>query len=180
MYSLNVPVPGTVERVANDLYPELTAFDRIRERHSLVCKRFGDDVGSPRAREPGGRERVVAELRQELRPLLAGTDPFGVRVTGLDFFDPAITGPSPVLYLAVESPGLRQVHNRLCSAFGTIEGFEGDGYVPHITLARGGSTADAERLCELELDPIEWEVDSLDLYDPEFREPAASIALPPR
>ena len=48
VFSLNVPVPGKVRRVAGDLHPELVGFDRVRERHTLLAKRFDtalDDDG---------------------------------------------------------------------------------------------------------------------------------------
>jgi len=180
MYSLNVPVPPAVDRVAEDLRPRLLAFESVRERRSMVCKRFGPGAVGPPTGSPPPRERVVAELRQELRPVLADVEPFEVTITGIDHFAEAITDPSPVVYLSVESPGLRAVHARLCERFGAIEEFEGDDYSPHVTLARGGTIDDAERLAELSVEPVTWTVDELQLYDPKYLERAASISLPPR
>lgn len=177
MFSLNVPLPPAVERLAEDLHPKLTGFDRVRERHTLVCKRFGaDDVSEPGAPTPE-RNVALANLREELRPLLAGTDPFRIRITGVDTFEAPAQGPGPVVYLVVESDDLERVHHRLCSAFDPVEGIEGDDYVPHVTLARGGDPADVERVVDADVDPIEWGVRAVELYDPDFREVAGRIEL---
>lgn len=163
MYSLNVPVPGGVQRLAAELHPRLTAFDTVRERHTLVVKRLGDDS--------------LARLRERLRPLLRDEPAFEARVTGVDFFERPTKGTGPVVYLAVESPGLVALHDRLCEAFDPIDGLEGDDYVPHVTLARGGSIADAEALADLDVDSVSWTVSALDLWSAEFREPAATLRL---
>jgi hypothetical protein len=94
--SLNVPVPGRVRRIAADLHPELVAFDWVRERHGLLCKRF---------------ERTPDQVA--LRDALAGTPAFEAKVTGIDYFTDPPHGSAPVVYLAVESPGLRRLHERL-------------------------------------------------------------------
>lgn len=180
MYSLNVPLPPSVDRLANRLHPRLTVFDSVRERHTLVLKRFGADVVGPPDGPPGHRETVLSELRADLRPLLAGTDPFEVRITGIDAFDHAAEGPDPVVYLVVESSDLQRLHARLCSAHDAVEGIEGESYVPHVTLARGGDVADADAIRETQIDEIAWEVDELHLWDPEFRETAGRISLPVR
>jgi 2'-5' RNA ligase len=176
VFSLNVPVPGEVRRVAGDLHPELARFDRIRERHTLLAKRFDtaldDDADS------------LSRLRERLRPLLAGrggaaaADGLDLRVTGLDYFEAPPRGPGPVVYLAVESPDLHALHRRLCAAFGAVAGLEGDGYVPHVTLARGGAVADAAGLIERRsIDPIAWTAGELHVYDSRYRETAARLPL---
>ncbi|SFR30268.1 2'-5' RNA ligase family protein [Halorubrum sodomense] len=185
MFSLNVPLPTAVERLAADLHPKLSGFDRVRERHTLVCKRFG--VADVRSEEGEGAERpevpdreaAVDRLRERLRRPLAGVDPFEVAVTGVDVFDAPRSGSRPVVYLAVESDELVRVHRRLCDAFGAVEGIEGDEYVPHITLARGGNPEPGAvaGLVGAEFDPIRWRVHALDAWDPEFREVAASVKL---
>ncbi|MFO8114099.1 MAG: 2'-5' RNA ligase family protein [Halorubrum sp.] len=197
MFSLNVPLPPAVDHLAADLHPKLSGFDRVRDRHTLVCKRLGvEDVpdrvagggrsgraGSPDD-APGGdpivlKEDAIAALREDLRPLLSGTDPFDVAVTGVDVFDAPASGSRPVVYLAVESDGLVRIHRRLCAAYGAVEGIEGDDFVPHVTLARGGNPepGTVADLVATEFDPIRWRVHALDLYDPEFREVAATIDL---
>ena len=163
MYSLNVPVPGSVARVAADLHPRLVAFETVRERHTLVAKRF----------EADDRNR----LRERLRDALRGTSPFEVRTTGVDYFEHAAAGRSPVVYLAVESPGLESLHRRLVRTFGAADGVEGDDYVPHVTLARGGRVADAERLAEASVDPVSWTASELDLWSAEYREAVESVRL---
>jgi len=151
VFSLNVPVPGRVRRVAGDLHPELARFDRLRERHSLLLKRFDtaldDDADS------------LPRLRERLRPLLSrqGGGGLDLRVTGLDYFETPPHGPGPVVYLTVESADLRALHHRLCGAFGAVTGMEGTEYVPHVTLARGGRIVDAADLADRRaIDPVEW------------------------
>jgi hypothetical protein len=196
VFSLNVPLPPSVGRLAADLHLKRSGFDRVRERRTLVCKRFGvEDVpnrvgvadragrsdssdaadGDSTLRKPD----ALAALREDLRPLLSGTDPFDAAVTGVDVFDAPASGSRPVVYLAVESDGLVRLHRRLCAAYGAIEGIEGDDYVPHVTLARGGNPEPGAvaDLVAAEFDPIRWRVHALDVYDPEFREVAATIDL---
>ena len=197
MFSLNVPLPPGVGRLAADLHPKRSGFDRVRERRTLVCKRFGardlpDRVagagrsgrsdssnGAPDDDPPLDKEDALAALCDDLRPHLSGTDPFDAAVTGVDVFDAPASGSRPVVYLAVESDGLARLHRRLCTAYGPIEGIEGDDYVPHVTIARGGNPEPGvvADLVATEFDPIRWRVHALDVYDPEFREVAATIEL---
>jgi hypothetical protein len=188
VFSLNVPLPPGVERLATDLHPKLSGFDRVRERRTLVCKRFGvADVRSGEG-EGGGREgnrdappreEALDRLRERLRRPLSGTDPFEVAVTRIDTFDAPRSGSRPVVYLAVESDELVRLHRRLCASFGAVEGIEGDDYVPHVTLARGGEPEPGAvaGLVDAEFDPVRWRVHALDVWDPEFREVAASVEL---
>ncbi|QHS18200.1 2'-5' RNA ligase family protein [Halopenitus persicus] len=191
MFSLNVPLPPAVDRLANDRHPDLVAFDRVRERHTLVCKRFGsgdlEDVGGGLDGGGGGyggdpdrgrrRDRAVTRLRERLRPVIAGTDPLDLSITGIDYFEEPARGPGPVVYLRVESDDLDRLHRRLCRAFDPVPGIEGEAYVPHVTLARGGPVDRAEALAESEIDRIEWRARSLTIYDPDFREPAGTVSL---
>jgi hypothetical protein len=158
--SLNVPVPGRVRRLAADRRPALAAFDRVREDHSLVCKRF---------ERPPGRRALDAALR--------GAPAFEAAVTAVDFFADPVRGPGPVVYLTVESPGLRDLHRRLVERFGAVPGLEGEAYVPHVTLARGGSVADAERLAG-PVEPTTWTVSRLLAWNATHRAPERELPLP--
>lgn len=160
MDSLNVPVPGAVRRVAADLAPALAPFDRIRERPSLVCKRFESRVD-----------------RAAVRTALAGAPAVEARVTGVDYFAEPPRGPAPVVYLAVESPGLRRIHERLVERFGAVPGLEGADYVPHVTLARGGDRAAAERAAG-GVEPVTWTVSRLEAWDAERRVAVGRFDLP--
>ncbi|MFB6167925.1 MAG: 2'-5' RNA ligase family protein [Haloferacaceae archaeon] len=160
MDSLNVPVPGRVRRVAADRRPELAVFDSVREDPSLVCKRF----------ERPPEKRALAEV-------LAGTPAFEAAVTGVDFFADPTQGPGPVLYLTVESPGLLDLHRRLVERFGAIPELEGAEYTPHVTLARGGARADAERLAG-PIEPVTWTVPRLFAWNARFKTPEREIPLP--
>lgn len=159
MYSLNVPVPADVSKLARGLAANcLTATPR--DRHTLVAKRLGD--GGP------------SSLGRDVRRSLAGLDPFTARVTGVDVFRNPPTGRAPVAYLRVEAPQLERLHAVLCDRFDPIEGIEGDDYVPHITVARGG---DADRLAGSEVS-TEWTVDSLVIWAADYGEVAERISLP--
>lgn len=168
MYSLNVPVPGSVQQLAADLAPDLAAFGTIRDRHTLVVKRFEGEAS-------------LARLRERARPLVAGVAPFEARVTGVDAFRDPPHGDGPVVYLAVESDGLRRVHARFAREFGAVDGLEGDDYTPHVTLARGrrpGADADAavDRLRDRDV-AASWTVDELGIWSREYGEIAARLPL---
>ncbi|PSP78915.1 phosphoesterase [Halobacteriales archaeon QS_1_68_20] len=167
MYSLNVPVPGRVARLASDLAPHLVGFERIREEHTLVCKRLGSPA-------PGEYDHVQARAREEL----AGLPPFEARVTGVEAFEDPASGPGPVVYLAVESPGLRRAHDRLLDSFPPAEGVEGEGYVPHVTLARDADCETVDRLLDRKVDPVTWTVDELVFWDAAHGGEAGRVRLP--
>ena len=168
MYSLNVPVPSQVARLAGELARDLPgAAERSRGRHTLVAKRLGT----------GGYETYHA-MEARVREFLSGQPPFAASVTGVDVFEEATNGTSPVVYLVVESPGLWDLHRRLCDEFGALDGLEGDDYDPHVTIARGGSMEFAERLRERDLDPIEWTVEELSFLDAKRGHEAGRISLP--
>jgi hypothetical protein len=198
VFSLNVPIPPALGRLAADLHPKQSGFDRVRERHTFVCKRLGvEDVperagGSARTAHSGSsnttpaddhaplhKSDALAALCDDLRPLLSRTGAFDVAVTGIDVFDAPASGSRPVVYFVVESDGLHRLHRRLCAAYGAIAGIEGDDYVPHVTLARGGdpNPGVVADLVAAEFKPIRWRVHVLDVYDPEFREVAATVDL---
>lgn len=157
---MNLQVPPEVERLADELHPKLTAFETIRQRHTLVVKRIENDEWRT---GPGG-------VRERLRRILDQTRPFPVRVDGIDYFEDPPSGSAPVVYLTVESEGIQQLHRRLCQEFNIVEEYEGEGYTPHITLARGGSVEAAERLTDTEFEPIEWTAKRAFTWDKEHRE----------
>jgi len=173
VFSLNVPVPGSVAQLANDLYPQLVGFETIREQYTLVVKRFENT--DSRTAEPTLR---LARLREQLRPVLAGMPAFDAQITEINRFDQPARGEGPVVYLAVESPGLTQLHDELTAAFGVIDGLEGADYVPHITLARNGPQTAAGQLETRQIEPISWTVSELVIWDNRYREPAARFGLP--
>ncbi len=165
MFSLNVPVPGEVARLAEKLRPSLYQFDSVRDQHTLVVKRFGDHQNYDR-------------LEMQVRTALAGSPAFEARISELDYFEHPARGDGPVVYLAVESSGLNELHRELVAEFDCIEGIEGDDYVPHVTLARGGTLDIAGQLAERDIDPITWNVTRLQLWDATYEEPTATISLP--
>jgi len=168
VYSLNVALPSSVTSLASELARELPrARARPRGEHTLVVKRLGS-----------GDHAAYARIEGTVRDALRGTDPFDVRVTGVEQFETAVTGPSPVVYLAVESLELRALHERLCPAFDPVEGMEGDEYVPHVTVARGGDPTAARLLVEAERESIEWTVEELVFFDAERGQPVSRVALP--
>lgn len=168
MYSLNVPVPGRVARVAADLAPDLAGFERVRHDHTLVVKRLGS---------PGADE--YDHVRTRVREALAGLPPFEARVTGVDVFERPASGPGPVVYLAVESPGLRRAHERLLGEFPPAEGVEDEDYVPHVTLARGGDVECARRVAERDVESVTWTAEELVFWDAARDGPAGRLSLPP-
>lgn len=168
MYSLNAPTPGEVSALAPDLARDLPeARARPRDEQTLVLKRLGR-----------GDRAAFHRLSARAREALAGAPAVEARVTGVDCFADAATGPSPVVYLAVQSPGLEALHRRLIEAFEPVEGIEGEDYVPHVTVARGGTLAAAQRLADREIDPIEWSVTELVFWDAERAQSAGSVSLP--
>lgn len=115
-------------------------------------------------------QRVVDRARCALE----GSTTCDAAVARLEAFEDP-DGRAPVVYLAVESPGLVRLHEGLCEAFEPVSGLEGDEYAPHVTIARGG---DARRLLGREIDPIRWTVDRLELFNGRARESVGSVALP--
>jgi 2'-5' RNA ligase len=168
VYSLNVPVPSGLARLASDLAGQVPgAQARARGEHTLLVKRLG-------AGEAGG----VAPLVERARTAVAGAEPFPVDVTGVDYFAEPETGTGPVVYLAVESPPLVALHRRLCDAFEPVAHLEGEAYVPHITIARGGERAAAERLAARDIEPRRFEVTELVVWDAERGLATTRLSLP--
>lgn len=160
MYSCNVSVPNKVSRLARGLASEcLTATPR--DRHGIVLKRLGD--GPP------------TTLARRIRTELSGTGPFEVRVSEIDVFRDPPMGSGPVAYLRVDSPRIVELHRELCAAFDPVGEIEGDGYTPHLTIARGG---DADRLAGRSVDPRRWTVESLSIWSATYGEVTERISLP--
>lgn len=168
MYSLNVPVPGAIAELAGQLRPRLLGFETVRDRQTLVLKRLGDlDHAS------------FPPVEKAVRRALDGAPSVEAAVTGIEVFREPISGPAPVVYLAVDSPGLVRLHHRLADVVDPVEGLEGPDYVPHITLARGGDPeVDVDRLLDVEIDPVSWTVTRLEFWDATHEQPAGKIALP--
>jgi len=168
VFSLNVPLPSEVAALASRLARDLPAADR-RERGSrtLLAKRLA-----------GTNRETYHRLEARAREALVGQPAFAVRVDGVDCFAEPTSGSAPVVYLAVESPGLQALHERLCEAFDPVPELEGPDYTPHVTIARGGSMAAAEALAEREIDPIEWDVTELAFYQADRDVRAGRVSLP--
>lgn len=168
MYSLNVPVPAAVARLASDLAGDIPAARaRPRGEHTLLVKRLGGEADTPYAR-----------LETRVRELLDGQPAFEARVAGVDLFRDPPAGSGPVVYLRVESPHLVALHRRVVSAFDPVEGMEGDSYVPHVTVARGGAIDRAERLADRLIDPVTWDVTELVFWDGERSQRVSRLSLP--
>jgi 2'-5' RNA ligase len=169
VYSLNVPVPGRVAALASDIardLPESRA--RYRGEHTLCVKRL----------DGNGVETGYNRLEARAREALTGQPTFEVRVTGVEYFTEAITGSTPVVYLAVDSPGLRRLHERLAEVFDPVERIEGEDYTPHVTVARGGSIAAAERATDRQVEPITWTVSELSFWDAARHRAVSTVSLP--
>ncbi|MFB6132924.1 MAG: 2'-5' RNA ligase family protein [Halanaeroarchaeum sp.] len=169
MYSLNVPLPPRVRDVAASLRPALVGFDRVRDDRSrtLVLKRLAAD---------DRREFLTA--RRDAREALRGAPVVDARIDGVGVFEEPPAGSGPVAYLAVESPGLHDLHERLVDSLGAIPDLEGEAYTPHVTLARGGDGRAAEAVLDASFDSITWTVDELEFYDARHGERIEAISLP--
>lgn len=169
MYSLNVPVPGRVAALASDIARDLPeARARSRGEHTLCVKRL----------DANGETAPYSRHEARTREVLAGQPAFEVRVTGVDYFLEVVTGSSPVVYLAIESPELRRLHERMVGVFPTLDAIEGSEYTPHVTVARGGSIAAAERAADRQIEPVSWTVSELSFWDATHRQSVSTVSLP--
>lgn len=168
MYSLNVPVPGEVARRAAEIARDLPeARPRARGEHTLGVKRLVSHT-----------DESYGRLETKTREVLVGQPAFEVRVSAIEYFDEAPTGTSPVVYLTVDSPELIRLHDRLAEVFDPLEEIEGEGYTPHVTVARGGSLERAKSVSAREFEPLTWTVDELVFWDGQRRKPVSSVSLP--
>ena len=169
MFSCNVPIDGAVGERAGEIAHQLPeARARVRGERTLVCKRLGRDVA------PHEYHELEARAREAIR----GTPAFQARVTGVDCFEAPERGAGPVVYLAVESPELQRLHCRLCDVVDPVAGLEGEAYVPHVTVARGGSLERAREVCAEAFDPITWTVTDLVFWDAERDRAVSRVSLP--
>lgn len=166
MYSLNAPVPGRVGALAGEIARQLPAARaRTRGEHTLCVKRLTSDTDY---------SRIEAQTREAL----AGQPAVEARVDEIGVFEQPPVGTAPVVYLAVESPGLVQLHEHLVATFESVsDGIEGESYVPHVTIARGGSVDTARRVAG-EVDPIEWTVSELQFWDAKHSQSVSTVSLP--
>lgn len=168
VYSLNVPVPGAVASLASEVARDLPeARARVRGEHTLGVKRLDTDGDVP-------YDRLEARVREAI----AGEPAFEARIVDVDYFQEAVVGTSPVVYLGVDSPGLRTLHEHLADVFEPLDRIEGEQYTPHVTVGRGGSLERAKRVGTRTIDPITWTVSELVFWDAKRREPVSRIALP--
>jgi len=168
VYSLNVPVPTKVARLAGELARELPAArTRSRGTHTLGIKRLDHN-----------RDRSYARLETRVRELLAGQPPFEIRINGIDQFEDPPVGTAPVVYLVVESEELRALHERLADEFDRIDQLDGEEYDPHVTIARGGSPEQAQKLIDRSIEPIRWRVTELLFWDAERHQAVSHLSLP--
>ena len=168
MYSLNVPVPSRVAALAGDIATELPmARARARGEHTLGVKRL--------AESPGAYDRIEARTREVLR----GQPTFEIQVTEIDIFEDPPVGSAPVVHLTVDSPGLVALHERLAEVFDPVDTqIEGEGYTPHVTIARGGSLETARQVARRDIEPIRWTVSELIFWDAQHSQSVSSVSLP--
>jgi len=169
VYSLNAPLPPAIREVTATVRPALVGFDAVRESRSqtLVVKRLGVDD-----------RRAYLGAADRARDALRGAPAVEARIADVGVFEDPPNGRGPVAYLAVESPGLRRLHDRLAEVIDPIPDLEGGDYVPHVTLARGGDGAAVERLGDVAFEPVTWTVDALEFYDARHGERIETLSLP--
>lgn len=168
MYSVNVPVPPELGRIAADLAAELERFDRVIRDRTLLVKRLGRR-----------RTRDLDDLWSTVADVLGDWGPIEARTAGIDVFTDPPSGGGPVIYLAVESPGLEAVHAELAAAVGVVNpAVEGDRYVPHVTLARGGNRAAIPAVTGRTVPTLTWTVESVELFDARHRQVVRTLPLP--
>ncbi|MFW6153301.1 MAG: 2'-5' RNA ligase family protein [Halobacteriota archaeon] len=167
MYSLNAPVPDEAIEVCERYRDRLGRFERVTTEHSLLVKRF-------HRRSPGDIERLAVELDDRL----AHWSPIPARIDRFDVFVDPPAGRGPVVYLHVESRGLVSLHRDLVDAYGTVVPvIEGDRYVPHVTVARGGERTEIASITGVSFDPIDWTIDELRLWDGRYEHDVRGYAL---
>ena len=167
VYSLNVAIPGEIHALTERLRPQLLTCDTIRDTKTLVVKRF-----------PATDRDELTRAQKKTRDALRGTDPFRIRVTGVEQFEIPASGDGPVLFLAIDSPALEAIHDRLVTVFDAAPGIEGEDYRPHITIARGGDPEVVEDILQTEIEPLSVAVNRLIYWDAQRNLPTGELRLP--
>ncbi|GGN05498.1 2'-5' RNA ligase family protein [Halarchaeum nitratireducens] len=169
MYSVGVPLPPAVRELFRDVRPLLTGFERVRASRdaTLVVKRLD-----------AADRREYLRAAREAKAALRGAPAFEARIADVGVFETPARGPGPLVYLAVESPGLERVHRQLVADLGGVDGIEGDDYVPHVTLARDGDARAVERVRGHDFAPVTWTVEELEFYDARHGERIEAVRLP--
>ena len=162
MWSLNVSIPQNIIRAIEEVTLGVRGWEEICEEPTLVIKRFE-------------KKDLDGHVKSEIRFLLESVEPFGIEIGNLERFDVAERGSSPVLYLEIKSPGVKALHENLIDIFGSVEGVEGENYIPHITIARGGS-GDYIEFSGLSCD-TGWTVEMLEFWDGGERKKRSKIIL---
>ena len=162
MWSLNVSIPQNIVRAIEEVALGVRGWEEICEEPTLVIKRFE-------------KRDLDGHVKSEIRFLLESVEPFGIEIENLERFDVAEKGSSPVLYLEVKSPEVKALHETLVDVFGSVEGVEGENYIPHITIARGGS-GDYTVFSGLSCD-TGWTVEMLEFWDRGERKKRSKIIL---
>lgn len=163
MYSLNVALPGEVVRLAQSFHPVLGAAARMTP--TLLVKRL----------DTGSSTRPVVEKR--VRRVLGATDPFSVTVTHVDAFERPTTGSGTVLYLAVDSPTLFELHETLCDVVAPADGVEAGDYTPHITIGRTDDADLVERVCDRSIESVTWTATTVEFYDADTNSSRGQVRL---
>ena len=98
-----------------------------------------------------------------------------LEIGNLERFDVAERGSSPVLYLEVKSPGMKALHEILVDVFGSVKGVEGENYIPHITIARGGGVRDVD--FSGFSGPTIWTAETLEFWNRDKRKKKNKVIL---
>ena len=155
-------MPQNVVRLVGEVTPRLKGWEEVCEEPTLVIKRFE-------------RKDLDGHMESEIKFLLENVEPFNVKIGNLKKFDVAVRGSSPVLYLEIKSPGMKALHETLVSAFGCVKGIEGENYIPHITLARGGGKEDIN--FSVLPGSTQWTAKMLEFWDRDKRRKKNKIIL---
>ena len=162
MWSLNVSMPQNIVRAIREVALGASGWEEICEDPTLVIKRFE-------------KVDVSGHVESEIKLLLESVEPFDIEIGNLERFDVAERGSSPVLYLEVKSPGMKALHEILVDVFGSVKGVEGENYIPHITIARGGGVRDVD--FSGFSGPTIWTAETLEFWNRDKRKKKNKVIL---